>query len=396
MRDLAGSVSARTTAGTEGGSHRLSGMSARAFRGASRIAFAAGCVSLTALVTADAQTPAAPPPASALSQPDPMAKADPDMAKVIAALRALEPKPIETLEPSEARRQPGVAAAVAEVVADAKLEPKPHAGLDVSDSRFADMGNLHLRFYVPEGATKEANLPIILYFRGGGWVLGSLDSYDATPAALARKTGAAVISADYPMAPTDRFPAAHDEAIDAYKYVLRNAKDWGYDPARIALAGEGAGGNLALATAIAARDQNLARPLAVVAIYPVATTAMDTPSKREDATAKPLNTAMMTWFFGYVLRNDADRKDPRLDLVSAKLAGLPPVTIVNAEIDPLRSDGDLLAAALKEAVVETTHKIYAGVTHDFFRMDAVVAKAREAQDFVAGDLKRRFGNPSPQ
>lgn len=334
------------------------------------------------------QSPADPP--ALASAPDPMAKADPDMAKVLAALQALGPKPIETLEPNEARRQPGPADAVAKVVKDEKLDIQPHAGLTISNSPFADMGNLHLRFYVPESATKDSNLPVVLYFRGGGWVLGDLDDYDATPSALARKANAAVISVDYPLAPTDRFPAAHDEAVDAYLYVLKNAKGWGYDPGRIALVGECAGGNLALNTAIVARDRNLTRPVAVVAVSPIATTAMDTPSKREDATARPLNTATVTWFFGYVLRNDADRQDPRLNLVAADLKGLPPVTVINAEIDPLRSDGDLLADKLKEAGVETTLKTYPGVTHDFFGMDAVVAKARDAQDFAVAQLRRGF------
>lgn len=334
------------------------------------------------------QVPGEPP---ALQLPaDPMARADPDMARVIAALKKLGRRPVETLEPGEARRQPGLNDAAAKIIKHDKLEVNPHAGLDVSDSRFADMGNLHLRFYVPQGATPESNLPVVLYFRGGGWVISDLDDYDATPAALARKSGAAVISVDYPLAPTDKFPAAHDEAVSAYQYVLKRAKGWGYDPARVALCGEGAGGNLALNVAIAAREQNLARPVAVVAIYPVATTAMDTPSKREDATARPLSTAMLTWFAGHVIRSEADRQDPRLNLVAANLKGLPPVTIINAEIDPLRSDGDLLAERLKEAGVETTHRVYEGVTHTFFGMDAVVAKAREAQDFAAAQLKRAF------
>lgn len=321
---------------------------------------------------------------------DPMAKLDPDMANVIATLKKLAPKPLETLEPGEARRQAGLVDAAAKFAKHEKLEVKPHAGLTISDSRFADMGNLHLRFYVPEGATPESNLPVVLYFRGGGWVIADLDDYDAAAAALARKTGAVVVSVDYPLAPTEKFPAAHDEAVSAYQYVLKNAKGWGYDPTKIALVGEGAGGNLALNTAIAARDQKLERPLAVIAVYPIVTTAFDTASKREDATAKPLNTAMLTWFFGHLIRAEADRQDPRLNLVAANLADLPPVTIINAAVDPLRSDGDLLAERLKEAGVETTHRVYEGVTHDFFGQDAVIAKAREAQDFAAAQLKRVF------
>lgn len=354
---------------------------------------AAGALLAAASGAAHAQTtPSTPSPAAATAgTADPSAKADPDMAKVLAALKALDPKPIETLSPSEARRQYSAADAVKKVVKDENLKVDPRAGLSVSNSHFADMGNLRLRWYVPETAGKDASLPVIVYFRGGGWVIADLDTYDATPAALARKANAAVVSVDYPLAPEHKFPAAHDEAIEAYAYVLRNAKGWGYDPDRVALVGESAGGNLAVNTAIAARDRNLTRPVAVVSVYPVAATTMDTPSKKEDATAKPLNTPMLTWFFGHVLDNDGQKQDSRLNLVAADLKGLPPVTIINAEIDPLRSDGDMLVETLKAAGVDTTHKLYTGVTHEFFGMDAVVAKAREAQDFAVAQLRTAFG-----
>jgi acetyl esterase/lipase len=336
---------------------------------------------------ASAQTPA---PASS-QVADPTVKADPDMAKVLAALKALEPKPIETLEPSEARRQPSAADAVKKVIKDEKLDVNPHAGVSVSNSHFADMGNLRLRWYVPENAGKDANLPIIVFFRGGGWVIADLDTYDTTPAALSRKANAAVVSVDYPLAPENKFPAAHDEAIEAYKYVLKNAKSWGYNPDKIAIVGESAGGNLAVNTAIAARDQNLTKPVAIVSVYPVATTSTDTPSRREEANAKPLNTAMLDWFFKYVPASDADKQDPRLNLVAANLKGLPPTTVINAEIDPLKSDGDLLVEKLKAAGVDTTHKIFPGVTHEFFGMDAVVKKAGEAQDLAVAQIKKGFG-----
>ena len=256
------------------------------------------------------------------------------------------------------------------------------------------MGNLRLRYYTPEASTKDSNLPVIVFFRGGGWVIADLDTYDASASALARKTGAAVVSVDYPMAPEHKFPAAHDEAIEAYKYVLKNAKGWGYDTSRIAIVGESAGGNLALNTAIAARDQNLTRPVAVVSVYPVAATTMDTPSKTDQADAKPLNSPMLTWFFGNVLENDAQKQDPRLNLVAANLKDLPPVTVINAEIDPLRSDGDLIVEKLKAAGNDTAHQLYAGVTHEFFGMDAVVAKAGQAQDFAVVQIRKGFDRPS--
>lgn len=254
------------------------------------------------------------------------------------------------------------------------------------------MGNLRLRYYTPENAKKDSNLPVIAYFRGGGWVIADLDTYDTAPAALARKANAIVVSVDYPMAPEHNFPAAHDEAIEAWKYIAKNAKSWGGDPNMLALVGESAGGNLAIATAIAARDQKLALPVAVISVYPVAATTMDTPSKKEDAAAKPLNTPMLAWFFDKVLENPSQKDDKRLNLVDADLKGLPPITIINAQIDPLRSDGEMLAEKSKAAGNETTQKTYSGVTHEFFGMDAVVAKAREAQDFAVTQLQKRFGS----
>ena len=323
--------------------------------------------------------------------PDPAAKADPDMAKVLAALNELAPKPIETLTPEVARKQVSAADAVKKVIKDEKLDVDPHRGLTVSNSHFADLGSLRLRYYTPENANKDSNSPVIVYYRGGGWVIGDLDTYDASASAIARRTNAIVVSVDYPMAPEHKFPAAHDQAFKAYKYVVKHASEWGGNPDRVGLVGESAGGNLAVATAMAARDQKLTLPVAVIAVYPVASTNMDTPSKKEQANAKPLNTAMMAWFFDKELKNGNDARDPRLDLVSADLRHLPPITIINAELDPLRSDGDMLTEKLTAAGNDVTHKIYAGVTHEFFGMDAVVAKAGEAQDFAVAQLWKGFG-----
>jgi acetyl esterase len=355
-------------------------------------------VAITALMfsdsTSNAQTSSERPAGekSAIAKPaaDPSAKADPDMAKVLAILNKLAPKPIETLTPAEARKQYTVADAVKKVIKDERLDFDPHKGLKISNSHFADMGKLRLRYYTPENTDKDSNLPVVVYFRGGGWVIADLNTYDATPSALARKANAIVVSVDYPMAPEHKFPAAHDEAIEAYKYIVKHAKRWGGNADRIGLVGESAGGNLALATAIAARDQMITVPVAIVSIYPVATTSMDTPSKKEDA-AKPLNTPMMAWFFDKVLNSDSDKQDPRLNLVAADLKNLPPVTIISAGIDPLRSDGDIIADKLKAAGNNVTHQVYPGVTHEFFGMDAVVAKAGQAQDFAVAQLWKGWG-----
>jgi acetyl esterase len=340
-------------------------------------------------VSAHAQNsaPTAPQNVASATQP---AKADADMQKVLDTLASLNGKPVETLSPSEARKQPTPTDAVMKIIKDEKLKVDPHAGLKVSNSRFADMGNLKLRYYTPENATKDSKLPVVVYFRGGGWVIADLDVYDSSPAAIARKANAIVVSVDYPMAPEHKFPAAHDEAIEAYKYIAKNAQSWGGDPAKIAIVGESAGGNLAINTALAAHTQNLAMPVSVVAVYPVASNNLETPSEKQYAAAKPLNQPMMAWFFDKVLENPDQKTDQRLNLVSVNFKGLPPVTIINAEIDPLKSDGDMLADKMKADGVNVTHKLYTGVTHEFFGMDAVVAKAKEAQDFAVSQLKLSF------
>lgn len=201
-----------------------------------------------------------------------------------------------------------------------------------------------------------------------------------------------MVSVDYRLAPEARFPAQHDDALAAYQWAAAHAESIKGDPRRLALAGESAGGNLALATAIAARDRGLPAPLHVLAVYPIAQAAnLATPSYRDSEYAKPLNKAMMGWFTEWSFTRVEDERDPRIDLINANLKNLPPVTLISARIDPLRSDADLLGAALTNAGVRVTHKVYDGVTHEFFGMAAVVAKARQAQAFAGSQLRLGMG-----
>ena len=317
--------------------------------------------------------------------------ADADMQKVLDALAGLNPKPIESLTPAQARLQPSPADAVRVVLRKRGMSGAADPGVSIQEMTYpGGAGPQKARIYQPTDIS--GTMPILVYFRGGGWVIASLDIYEATPVSLAKQLNAVVVSVDYRMGPEHTFPAAHDDAIAAYRWVLKNAVSWGGDPKRIAVAGESAGGNLAANVSIAARDQGLPMPVHQLLVYPVASTNTDSPSYHDCAQAKPLNAAMMRWFVKNATNGGTDLADPRLNLIAANLRGLPPTTIISAEIDPLRSDGDLLTESLTAAGVPVEHRLYQGATHEFFGMAAVVGKAREAQDLSVKRLSADFDN----
>ena len=335
---------------------------------------------------ASSAAPATPPASAsavvtAMAQTGTAFKADPDMQAVLDQLGAMGGKPIEGLTPEDARRQPTPADAVMALLKKQGKAITPEAlvpGVSSVDREIPGAaGNMPARIYTPDGA---GPFPVVVYFHGGGWVLADKQVYDGGARGLSKQARAVVVSVDYRLAPAHKFPAAWDDAFAAYKWVAANAASIKGNPTRLALAGESAGGNLALATAIAARDGGVQAPLHVLAVYPVGQTGnLDTKSYQDSATAKPLNKAMIAWFVDKLLARPADKSDPRLDLVNAKLAGLPPVTLINAQIDPLREDGALLEAALKNAGVKVTRTVYTGVAHEFFGMAAAVKKAADAQ-----------------
>ena len=252
-------------------------------------------------------------------------------------------------------------------------------------------GEIPIRIYTPAG---EGPFPVVFYIHGGGWVIADLDVYDSSPRALANAAQAIVVSSHYRQAPEHPFPASHEDVFAAYKWTRENAASFHGDPNRIAVAGESAGGNMAAAICLMAREQNVPLPLHQVLVYPVAGTDMNTPSFKENANAKPLNQAMMEWFGKHELKNPSDKKDPRIDLLNANLSGLPSATIITAEIDPLRSGGEMLSDKLKAAGVKVEYKNYEGVTHEFFGMGAVLHESRDATKFAAKNLMKAFKNPA--
>ncbi|MBC7395963.1 MAG: alpha/beta hydrolase, partial [Bdellovibrionales bacterium] len=236
----------------------------------------------------------------------------------------------------------------------------------------------------------KAPQPVVVYFHGGGFVIATNDTYDASPRALANQTGAIVVAVEYRKGPENKFPAAHDDAYQSYLWVLKNAASFGGDPNRVAVAGESAGGNLALNVAIMARDQNKQLPVHELLIYPVAGSDLNTESYKENANAKPLNKPMMAWFLKNYMRTDGDKTDQRLNLVKADLHGLKPATVITAEVDPLRSEGKELALQLETQGVKTQYKNFEGVTHEFFGMASVLDEAKKAQNLASQSLKTAF------
>ena len=353
-----------------------------------RIVLAGLLASTTAAFAQSPMSASAPPPHFPMmkSSATPMAAPAPDMQTVLSALAALGGKPIETLTPAEARQQPSPTDAVMQVKRAKGMPTTPDAAVTTIDLAYGSDPMQKARVYKP-AAAGGTKLPVVVYYHGGGWVIADLATYDATPRLMAQQLGAVVVSVEYRHAPEAKFPAQHDDAAAAYAWTLKNAKSWGGDTTRLALAGESAGGNLAVATAIAARDHGMTMPRAILAVYPIANSSMTLPSRSENAMAKPLNTPMLSWFGYYYARSKADMQDPRINLVKANLHDLPPTTIVNAQIDPLRSDGETLATAMRAAGVLVEQRTFPGVTHEFFGMGKVVAGTKDAEDYAVGRLR---------
>ncbi|MGI9047497.1 MAG: alpha/beta hydrolase [Burkholderiales bacterium] len=313
-------------------------------------------------------------------------KPDAQMQAVLDQLAALGGKPIVSLSAEEARKQPTPADAVKALLQSQGKSTAPMPVARVQDGEIpGPAGPIKARIYTPDGA---GPFPVIVYYHGGGWVIANLDTYDASPRALANAAKAIVVSSHYRQAPEHKFPAAHEDAFAAYQWVLNNAVAFNGNPNRVSVVGESAGGNLAAAVALMAREAKLPMPVHQVLVYPVANAQIGSESEQQNAEAKPLNTPMLTWFYEKYLPTPADKNSPLIALTEvADLKGLPPATIITAQIDPLRSEGRAYAEKLEQAGVPVDYRNYEGVTHEFFGMGAVVDKAKEAvQQAAAGIL----------
>jgi acetyl esterase len=321
---------------------------------------------------------------------DPMARLDADMKHVLDTLGELGARPLEQSSPDAARRLPKAIDAIAATLARQKREATDDGVAAEAIAIEGANGDLAGRIYRPVGLLSRLN-PLVLYFHGGGFVTGDLDSHDASARALARRTGAIVVSVDYRLAPEHKFPSAHDDAWAAWKWLAKQVRELGGDPRRLAVAGEDAGANLAAHIALRARDEHTNQPVHQLLIHPIAGGDLETASYGETLRVQPVGLPAMRWRFRHLFEDEAGLADPRIDLVGRHdLAGAAPATIILAGIDPLRSEGEALAEAFENAGVAVSCWTYEGVTQGFFGLGLIVTKALFAQSDAAEALAKAF------
>jgi acetyl esterase/lipase len=247
---------------------------------------------------------------------------------------------------------------------------------DIDDRWVAARGRRILcRLYRPR---TDRLLPALVYFHGGGWVWSSVDTHDRLAREYAAAGDVAVVSVDYALAPEAVFPQALEECAAVVRYLAESGADWGIDTARLVVGGDSAGGNLALATALLLRDRSGPALGGILAVYPVCDAGLDTPSYREFAEGYVLTAAKMSFYWSVYAPRESDRLHPLAAPLRADLAGLPPVLVQLAELDVLRSEGEMLAAKLAAAGVPVECETFPGVIHGFMRSTERVARARDA------------------
>ena len=266
---------------------------------------------------------------------------------------------------------------------EATSRPGSGPGMHSVEDLRSGVGDVPVRLYRPSDA---ALLPVVMFFHGGGWVLGSLDSHDLLCRQIAAATGAAVVAADYRLAPEHPFPAAVEDAWAAARWVLEHGHELGLDPTKAAVAGDSAGGNLAAVVARLARDAGLALRHQVL-IYPVIDRRLDRPSMIDNATGYVLEREDMDWFWAQYDPDGSAATDPMaVPIAAPDLSGLAPALVITAEHDPLRDEGEDYAARLVDHGVPTTLRRYDGVFHGFVAMSGFLAAADDALTTVSDAL----------
>lgn len=319
----------------------------------------------------------------------PAERLDADMRHVLTLLRSMGGKRIDECRSPEARALPTLDMALRRILRDAVDDQSVGMEMRLIPG---PTGDIRARVYARQNDIVAGLRPMILFFHGGGFVLGDVDQYDASPRALAARTGALVVSAHYRQAPEHRFPAAHEDAYAAWTWLIEHAESLGGDPKRAAIVGEGSGGNLAVNVAIRARAEERQAPIHLGLVTPMAAMLFDLPSHLENTETFPYSTATLEWAARKLFRRKDDAHDARMNIAGrSDLGGLPPATVILADADPLRSEGEALADAMRRSGVWVDMTTYEGVTHGFFGLYRVVNKAMFAQGQLARNLVAAFG-----
>ena len=304
---------------------------------------------------------------------------DTDTKNVLDMLESLGMKDLADLTPEEAR--------------NLQLTPPPEVPTPVGDVENRRIPgpdeDIELRIYLPRTPAPTAGL---VYFHGGGWVIGDLDSHDETCRRLCSGAGVRVVSVHYRRAPETTYPGAAEDCYAATVWVAEHAAELGVDAGRIAVGGDSAGGNLAAAVTLMARERGGPALRFQLLIYPVTNADFETASYRDNAEGYLLTRRAMQWFWDQYVPDVDQRREPyAAPLRAESLTGLPPALVQTAEFDPLRDEGEAYAAALERAGVEVSSTRYDGLIHGFFGMQDAVAAARPALDEAVAALREHLG-----
>lgn len=266
---------------------------------------------------------------------------------------------------------------------------RPEATAKVEDRTIlSPTGELRLRIYTPKG---QAPFPVLVFFHGGGWTTGDLDTMDTPLRALTNRASCVVVSVDYRLAPEHKFPAAIEDAYAATCWVVNNASGIQGDSARIAVGGDSSGGNIAAAVALMARDRGEPSLIYQLLVCPVTNHDFNTLSYQENGDGYLLTKNSMVWFWKQYLKDENDGRHPYASPLQAQdLSGLPPALVITAEYDPLRDEGEAYAARLQKAGVSVVIKRYEGMIHGFFEMAALLDTSRLAIEETSQALRSAF------
>jgi acetyl esterase len=306
---------------------------------------------------------------------------DPQAKALLEQIPVADMPDFDTLNPAVVRKAFSAFGALAEDVELAGIENRSVPG---------PAGEIPVRIYTPEGS---GPFPLVVFFHGGGFVVCDLDTHDGTCRQLSLRSGCVVVSVDYRLAPEHRFPAGLEDCYAATCWSIEHAADLGVDARRAAVAGDSAGGNLAAAVSLMARDRKGPALVHQLLVYPVTNHAFDTASYRDNAEGYLLSRDMMEWFWKHYLKTPGDGASPLASPLRAEsLAALPSATVITAEFDPLRDEGAAYAARLREAGVPTRHAHYDGMFHGFWSMTGLLDRAQEAMDQAAAALREAFAH----